>query len=197
MTTSQWSQPILSNHRHRFHAIGICSSRHEHEAWNVLLACQGQLRLAPSGQVIGIDMNTALKIGAARGSNLRSSRSCCRRPKLAWSKPGVPRKVVLIELWGHRYRWVPVASLQCLAATRPEVGDYRPDVIRASRPQPDFPVSVPRSRSISPSSIAMRLSRAASAAATSAASNLWGMCCGQFASQAATVKRMTCWARAL
>jgi protein-L-isoaspartate O-methyltransferase len=42
-------------------------SRQEHEAWDVLLACQGQLRLAPSGHVIGIDMNAALKIGAARG----------------------------------------------------------------------------------------------------------------------------------
>jgi hypothetical protein len=42
-------------------------SRQEHEAWDVLLACQGQLRLAPSGLVIGIDMNAALKIGAARG----------------------------------------------------------------------------------------------------------------------------------
>jgi protein-L-isoaspartate O-methyltransferase len=39
----------------------------EHEAWDVLLTCQGQLRLAPSGHVIGIDMDAALKIGAARG----------------------------------------------------------------------------------------------------------------------------------
>jgi hypothetical protein len=45
-------------------------SRQEHEAWDVLLSCQSQLRLAPSGQVIGIDMNAALKIGAAHGSNL-------------------------------------------------------------------------------------------------------------------------------
>ena len=30
-------------------------SHQEHEAWDVLLACQGQLRLAPSGHVIGID----------------------------------------------------------------------------------------------------------------------------------------------
>ena len=45
-------------------------SHHEHEAWEVLLACQGQLRLAPSGQMIGIDMNAALKIGAARGCDL-------------------------------------------------------------------------------------------------------------------------------
>ena len=36
----------------------------------VLLACQAQLRLAPSGHLIGIDMDAALKIGAARGSDL-------------------------------------------------------------------------------------------------------------------------------
>jgi hypothetical protein len=45
-------------------------SQQEHEAWEVLLACQGQLRLAPSGHIIGIDMDAALKIGAARGSDL-------------------------------------------------------------------------------------------------------------------------------
>jgi hypothetical protein len=45
-------------------------SRREHEPWDVLLACQGQLRVAPSGYVIGIDMDTALKIGAARGCDL-------------------------------------------------------------------------------------------------------------------------------
>jgi hypothetical protein len=39
----------------------------EHEAWDILLACQGQLRLAPTGHVVGIDMNTALRVGAARG----------------------------------------------------------------------------------------------------------------------------------
>ena len=39
----------------------------EHEAWDVLLACQGQLRLAPSGHVIGIDISTALRLGIARG----------------------------------------------------------------------------------------------------------------------------------
>jgi hypothetical protein len=42
-------------------------SRQEHEAWDVLLACQGQLRLAPSGHFIGIEMSTALRLGAARG----------------------------------------------------------------------------------------------------------------------------------
>ena len=45
-------------------------SRQEHEAWDVLLACQGQLRLAPSGHVVGIDMGAALKLGAARGCDL-------------------------------------------------------------------------------------------------------------------------------
>jgi hypothetical protein len=45
-------------------------SSQEHEAWEVLLACQGQLRLAPTGHVIGIDMDAALKIGAARRSEL-------------------------------------------------------------------------------------------------------------------------------
>ena len=42
-------------------------SRQEHEAWDVLLACQGQLRLAPSGEVIGIDMDAALALATARG----------------------------------------------------------------------------------------------------------------------------------
>jgi hypothetical protein len=32
----------------------------------VLLACQGQLRLAPDGQVIGIELNVALQMAAAR-----------------------------------------------------------------------------------------------------------------------------------
>jgi hypothetical protein len=45
-------------------------SRQEHEAWDVLLACKGQLRLAPSGHVIGIDMSTALRLGAARSCDL-------------------------------------------------------------------------------------------------------------------------------
>jgi Family of unknown function (DUF6441) len=33
-------------------------------------SCQNQLRLAPSGHVIGIDVNAALKIGAARDYDL-------------------------------------------------------------------------------------------------------------------------------
>ena len=42
----------------------------EYEAWGVLLACQGQLRLAPSGQVVGIDFDSALRLAAARGCDL-------------------------------------------------------------------------------------------------------------------------------
>ena len=36
----------------------------------MLLACQGQLRLAPSGHVVGIDMATALSLASARGFDL-------------------------------------------------------------------------------------------------------------------------------
>ncbi len=36
----------------------------------MLPACQRQLRLAPSGHVIGIDMDTALRLGMARGYDL-------------------------------------------------------------------------------------------------------------------------------
>jgi hypothetical protein len=42
----------------------------EHNAWDVLLACQGQLRLAPSGHIISIDMHAALALAAARGYDL-------------------------------------------------------------------------------------------------------------------------------
>jgi hypothetical protein len=45
-------------------------SQQEHEAWDVLLACQGQLRLAPGGHVVGIDMDAALSLASARGCDL-------------------------------------------------------------------------------------------------------------------------------
>jgi hypothetical protein len=45
-------------------------SLQEHEAWHELLAYQGQLQLAPTGNAIRIDMHAALKIGAARGCDL-------------------------------------------------------------------------------------------------------------------------------
>jgi hypothetical protein len=52
---------------YREHAL---ISLQEHEAWDVLLACQGQLRLAPSGHIIGADMDAALRLGATRGYDL-------------------------------------------------------------------------------------------------------------------------------
>ena len=36
----------------------------------MLLACQGQLRLAPSGHVIGADMDVALSLAGARACDL-------------------------------------------------------------------------------------------------------------------------------
>jgi hypothetical protein len=60
-------------------------SQQEHEAWDVLLACQGQLRLAPTGHVVGIDMDAALRIGAAR-CYLAVLSDCCRLPRLDWSR---------------------------------------------------------------------------------------------------------------
>jgi hypothetical protein len=52
---------------YREHAL---MSRQEHEAWDVLLACQGQLRLVTRGHVIGIDMDEALQLAAARDYDL-------------------------------------------------------------------------------------------------------------------------------
>ena len=34
------------------------------------MPAQGKIRLAPSGPIIGIDMDAALKIGAARGDDI-------------------------------------------------------------------------------------------------------------------------------
>jgi hypothetical protein len=45
-------------------------SPQEHEAWEVVLACQGQVRLAPRGHVIGIDMRAALQLAGARGCDV-------------------------------------------------------------------------------------------------------------------------------
>ena len=39
----------------------------EHQAWDMLNDCLGQLRFTPSGHVAGIDMNAALKIAEVRG----------------------------------------------------------------------------------------------------------------------------------
>ena len=60
-------------------------SHQEHEAWDVLLACQSQLRLAPGGHVIGIEMGAALKLGAARGYDLAVLSELWQRLKRGWS----------------------------------------------------------------------------------------------------------------
>jgi hypothetical protein len=56
-------------------------SPQQHEAWDVLLACQGQLRLAPSGHVTGIEREAALKIGAARDYDLAVLRNSYPQPR--------------------------------------------------------------------------------------------------------------------
>jgi hypothetical protein len=61
-------------------------SRHEHEAWDVLLACQGQVRLAPGCHVIGIEMSTALGFGAARWIDLAVLSELLPVEKQAWSR---------------------------------------------------------------------------------------------------------------
>jgi hypothetical protein len=47
--------------------LDTSQKRYVSEPW---LASQGQLRLAPSGHVVGLDMSAALNIGAARRSDL-------------------------------------------------------------------------------------------------------------------------------
>ena len=42
----------------------------EHAVWEVLLDCQGQLRLAPSGHIVAIDVDAALELAAARRYDL-------------------------------------------------------------------------------------------------------------------------------
>ena len=42
----------------------------EQQAWEILESCTSQLRLAPSGRVVGIDMGAALEIAKARSFDL-------------------------------------------------------------------------------------------------------------------------------
>jgi hypothetical protein len=78
----------------------------------VLLACQGQLRLIPSGHVIGIDMDVALSLASARGCDL-----------VVLSELLPPAEAGLIEAWstagdqGDR----PRSARQCrmIAGLRP------------------------------------------------------------------------------
>ena len=56
------------------HALGRGGAGSPHRCtprpWDVLLACQGQLRLAPSGHIVGIDMHAALSLARAREHDL-------------------------------------------------------------------------------------------------------------------------------
>jgi hypothetical protein len=58
----------------------------EHEAWDVLLPCQGQLRLSPSGHVIANDMDAALRSQPLVAATLPYSRSRRQRPRAVWSR---------------------------------------------------------------------------------------------------------------
>jgi hypothetical protein len=68
---------------YREHALISCQ---EHEAWDVLLACQGQLRLVPSGHVSGIDMHTALELAAARNCDLAVLSELLPAAEAVWSR---------------------------------------------------------------------------------------------------------------
>ena len=85
-------------------------SQQEHEAWDVLLACQGQLRLAPSGHVIGIDMDAALNLAVARGCDLAALSELLPAAEAGvlealWDTGGGPASAS--RIWGERNtdRW--------------------------------------------------------------------------------------------
>jgi hypothetical protein len=52
----------------------------------VLLACQGQLRLAQSGHVIGIDMDAALSLAPPAALTAPRSQNSYLRPRRVWSR---------------------------------------------------------------------------------------------------------------
>jgi hypothetical protein len=62
----------------------------------VLLACQGQLRVAPSGQVIGIDIDAAL--GAARGHDLAVLSELLPAAEAGLVRRCVPASISLFEV---------------------------------------------------------------------------------------------------
>jgi hypothetical protein len=85
-------------------------SQQEHEAWDVLLACQGQLRLAPSGHVIGIDMDAALNLAVARGCDRAALSELLPAAEAGvlealWDTGGGPASAS--RIWGERNtdRW--------------------------------------------------------------------------------------------
>ena len=76
----------------------------------------GSLRLAPSGQVIGIDLDTALKIGAARGSDLAVLSELLPAAEAGFFRGVVrPRGSIPLKLEQRHQRPVPIPlrSLRC------------------------------------------------------------------------------------
>jgi hypothetical protein len=84
----------------------------------LLLACQGQLRLASSGHVIGIDMDAVLNIGAARGFDLAVLRNCYRPRRLVWS-----RRCLAIEFGRWALIRPPHMSADC---SLPAISEHMP-----------------------------------------------------------------------
>jgi hypothetical protein len=78
------------------HSPALISGQ-EHEAWDVLLGCQGQVRLAPTGHVVGIDMDAALKNGAARACDL-AVLSELPAPRPRWSRHCLSTEVGVITI---------------------------------------------------------------------------------------------------
>ena len=67
------------------------------QAWDILLACQGQLRPAPSGHVIGIDMDAALTLATARGHDLKVLSELLPAPRPVLSRRCAPTRADPIE----------------------------------------------------------------------------------------------------
>jgi hypothetical protein len=72
-------------------------SLQEHEAWDVLLPCQGQLRLAPSGHAVGIDMDAAVTLATARGYDLAVLSELLPAAEAGWSGCSTPTRIDPIE----------------------------------------------------------------------------------------------------
>jgi hypothetical protein len=107
----------------------VLITRQEHEAWDVLLACQCQLRLAPNGHVIGFDMDAALTLTAARATTSPCSRSYCRRQRPPWSRRCVPARVILVGVfstafWASKFQGHRAAAL-ALTNRRPIAAQLR------------------------------------------------------------------------
>jgi Phage tail tube protein len=64
------------------------------------VACQGQLRLAPSGHVVGIDISGVLKPGVPRGCDLAVLSELLPAPRPVWSRRFVSARIGLVGSMG-------------------------------------------------------------------------------------------------